>query len=135
MRHLVTPREARSILHGDLHAANFTVDRGKINIFDFEWITWGLPIHDLARWLYFEVHQNLFMGYEVPENRAALVAEFKRGYRSRRAWPKDKAAMNALVAMMLVDSVSQRRSVENSEQLALAMGALEVLICFKARNR
>ena len=93
-----------------------------------EWIKWGRPVQDIARWLYYELYQNSFMGYTVGKERPGLVVAFEQGYRTRRPWPQDGNVLNALVAKELMDSMRSRKTAENKEKLALARQTLELLM-------
>ena len=72
------PREPMRILHGDLHRWNVLVDRDAVAAIDFEDLTWGWPVQDLAIALYYLKSRD-----DYPTVRAA----FRTGYERVRPWP------------------------------------------------
>jgi Ser/Thr protein kinase RdoA (MazF antagonist) len=73
-------REPMRVLHGDLHRWNVLVDRAGVSAFDFEDLTWGWPVQDLAIALYYLAWED---GY--PD----LLAAFRTGYEGIRPWPDE----------------------------------------------
>lgn len=70
--------ETRQLIHGDLHPDNVHVFRNRLIAFDFEDVTWGHPVQDVATTLFYERTHPAY-----PDLRAA----FADGYRSAAAWP------------------------------------------------
>jgi Ser/Thr protein kinase RdoA (MazF antagonist) len=70
--------EPMRVLHGDLHAWNVKVYRGRIGAFDFEDLMWGWPVQDIATTFYYFHGEARF---------DEMLDAFRRGYTSRRAWP------------------------------------------------
>ncbi|NQV07547.1 phosphotransferase [bacterium] len=65
-------------LHGDLSPWNAMVHRGKLTVFDFEYVTVGFPVQDIATTLYY--------GRDLPEYPDRWNA-YRRGYERVCAWP------------------------------------------------
>ncbi len=66
------------MIHGDLHPDNVHRFRNRLIAFDFEDVTWGHPVQDVAITLFYERRHP---GYRD------LRAAFEEGYRSVAAWP------------------------------------------------
>ena len=66
------------LIHGDLHPWNVHLFRNRLITFDFEDITWGQPVQDVATTLFYERTNPAY-----PDFRAA----FEAGYRSVAGWP------------------------------------------------
>jgi Ser/Thr protein kinase RdoA (MazF antagonist) len=67
------------ILHGDLHQWNVRIARGVLSPIDFEDLTLGWPVQDIAITLY----------YLFPlENFPSLRSAFQEGYTRHRPWPE-----------------------------------------------
>jgi Ser/Thr protein kinase RdoA (MazF antagonist) len=66
------------VIHGDLHPDNVHVYRNRLIGFDFEDVTWGHRIQDIAITLFYERGHS---GY------AAFRAAFEEGYRTAARWP------------------------------------------------
>jgi Ser/Thr protein kinase RdoA (MazF antagonist) len=73
----LNPSEAQ-VIHGDLHPDNVHIYRSRLIGFDFEDVTWGHRVQDIAITLFYERDHP---GYD--DFRAA----FEEGYRSVAAWP------------------------------------------------
>jgi Ser/Thr protein kinase RdoA (MazF antagonist) len=71
------PADAQ-IIHGDLHPDNVHVYRNRMIAFDFEDVTWGHRVQDVAITLFYERGHP---GYRD------LRAAFEDGYRSLAPWP------------------------------------------------
>ncbi len=71
------PSQAQMI-HGDLHPDNVHRYRNRLIAFDFEDVTWGHRVQDVAITLFYDRNHP---GY------ADLVAAFEEGYRSVATWP------------------------------------------------
>ena len=71
------PAEAQTI-HGDLHPWNVHTYRSRLIAFDFEDLTWGHPVQDVATTLFYE-RTNPRYPY--------LRAAFEEGYRVVAPWP------------------------------------------------
>lgn len=71
--------ERPQILHGDLHWWNVMSDRGRLQVIDFEDLTWGFPVQDIAITLYYADRTDGF-----PRLREA----FREGYESIAPWPE-----------------------------------------------
>ncbi len=69
---------AAQVIHGDLHPDNVQTFRNRLIVFDFEDVTWGHRVQDVAITLFYE---RSHPGY--PDLRAA----FETGYRSVVPWP------------------------------------------------
>ncbi len=66
------------VIHGDLHPDNVHTYRNRLIAFDFEDVTWGHRVQDVAITLFYERNR--------PEY-ADLRAAFETGYRSIAPWP------------------------------------------------
>jgi Ser/Thr protein kinase RdoA (MazF antagonist) len=66
------------VIHGDLHPDNVHTYRNRLIAFDFEDVTWGHRVQDVAITLFYERNR--------PEY-ADLRAAFHTGYRSIAPWP------------------------------------------------
>ncbi len=66
------------MIHGDLHPWNVHSYRSRLIAFDFEDVTWGHPVQDVATTLFYERNHR---GY------ADLRAAFEEGYRTLAPWP------------------------------------------------
>lgn len=71
------PSQAQ-IIHGDLHPYNVHVYRNRMIGFDFEDVTWGHRVQDVAITLFYERHHP---GY------ADFRTAFEEGYRTVEPWP------------------------------------------------
>ncbi|MDJ0664879.1 MAG: phosphotransferase [Acidimicrobiia bacterium] len=69
---------AAQVIHGDLHPWNVHRYRNRLIAFDFEDVTWGHPVQDIAITLFYERNHP---AYED------LRAAFTEGYRSIAVWP------------------------------------------------
>jgi Ser/Thr protein kinase RdoA (MazF antagonist) len=67
------------LVHGDLHFNNVHVHNGQFHIIDFEDVSLGHPVQDIAVTLYYGRDRDDYL---------ELRAAFKEGYTSRRAWPE-----------------------------------------------
>ena len=81
---LIEPAFARldpadgQIIHGDLHPWNVHRYRNRLIAFDFEDVTWGHPVQDIAITLFYERDHPAY---------ADLRTAFAEGYQSIAAWP------------------------------------------------
>ena len=66
------------VIHGDLHPDNVHTYRNRLVVFDFEDVTWGHRVQDVAITLFYE--------RDLP-NYPGLRAAFEEGYRSVAPWP------------------------------------------------
>lgn len=73
------PANQAQTIHGDLHPSNVHVFRKRIIAFDFEDVTWGHRVQDVAT--------TLFYGRDVPAY-VDLRTAFREGYTSRLPWPE-----------------------------------------------
>ncbi len=71
--------EPLRVLHGDLHIWNVKAYRGQVGAFDFEDLTLGWPVQDIAITLYY-LHGR--------ENYPQLLEAFRRGYTTHAPWPE-----------------------------------------------
>ncbi len=71
------PSDAQTI-HGDLHPDNVHVYHNRLIAFDFEDVSWGHPVQDVAITLFYERNHP---GY------TDLRAAFEEGYRTVGTWP------------------------------------------------
>ena len=71
------PKEAQ-LIHGDLHPWNVHTYRGSLTAFDFEDVTWGHRVQDVATTLFYERNHPAY---------ADLRAAFEAGYRETAPWP------------------------------------------------
>lgn len=69
---------AAQVIHGDLHPWNVHKFRDRLIAFDFEDVTWGHPVQDVAITLFYE---RLHPAY------TDLRAAFEDGYRTVAPWP------------------------------------------------
>jgi Ser/Thr protein kinase RdoA (MazF antagonist) len=68
----------RQVIHGDLHPWNVHRYRNRVIAFDFEDVTWGHRVQDVAT--------TLFYGRTYPEYQDLRMA-FEEGYRTLAPWP------------------------------------------------
>jgi Ser/Thr protein kinase RdoA (MazF antagonist) len=66
------------VIHGDLHPDNVHTYRSRLIAFDFEDVTWGHRVQDVAITLFYERNRPDY---------ADLRAAFETGYRSIAPWP------------------------------------------------
>ena len=66
------------IIHADLHYWNVHIYRGQLYVIDFEDLTLGYPVQDIAICLYY---------LRNDADYAALAAAFQNGYTTEREWP------------------------------------------------
>ncbi len=71
-------REPMRVIHGDLHRWNVLIEGGQAAAFDFEDLSWGWPVQDLAIALYYLDDE---AGY------ASMRQAFRTGYERVRPWP------------------------------------------------
>lgn len=69
---------AAQVIHGDLHPWNVHKYRDRMTAFDFEDVTWGHPVQDVAITLFYERRHPAY---------ADLRAAFGDGYRTVAQWP------------------------------------------------
>lgn len=72
------PDGEAQMIHGDLHPWNVHLCRNRLIAFDFEDVTWGHRVQDVATTLFYERSHT---GY------AALRGAFEEGYRTVADWP------------------------------------------------
>jgi Ser/Thr protein kinase RdoA (MazF antagonist) len=65
------------VIHGDLHALNIKVHRGRLTPFDFEDMLWAVPILDVATALYYVRHRPDYL---------ELGRAFRSGYERQLPW-------------------------------------------------
>ena len=65
------------VIHGDLHAANVKVDRGRLTPLDFEDLLYAVPILDVATSLFYVRHRPDYLD---------LAGAFRSGYERQLAW-------------------------------------------------
>jgi Ser/Thr protein kinase RdoA (MazF antagonist) len=73
----LNPSEAQ-LIHGDLHPWNVHRYRSRLIAFDFEDITWGHRVQDVATTLFYERDHSRY---------ADLRVAFEEGYRTVAPWP------------------------------------------------
>jgi Ser/Thr protein kinase RdoA (MazF antagonist) len=66
------------VIHGDLHPDNVHTYRNRLIVFDFEDVTWGHRVQDVAITLFYERNRPDYPG---------LRSAFEDGYRSVAPWP------------------------------------------------
>ncbi len=71
------PARAQTI-HGDLHPWNVHAYRSRVIAFDFEDVTWGHPVQDVATTLFYERNDPAYTD---------LRTAFEEGYRTVAPWP------------------------------------------------
>jgi Ser/Thr protein kinase RdoA (MazF antagonist) len=87
---LFRQRNQAILLHGDLHYWNVHYHRDSLYLIDFEDVTLGYPIQDIAISFYYGRHREAY---------PALRAAFKLGYQQVRPWPEqDEAVIQTLIA-------------------------------------
>jgi len=85
-------------IHGDLHYWNVHYHRGDLYVFDFEDITSGYQVQDVAITLFYGRDRDLY-----PELRQA----FKDGYSSFRPWPvASRFQLETLIAARIVNFIN-----------------------------
>ena len=67
------------LIHGDLHWWNVMSYRGKLQVIDFEDLSWAFPVQEIAITLYYTAGRDAY-----PEFRDA----FRSGYESVSTWPE-----------------------------------------------
>ncbi|MBN2004514.1 MAG: phosphotransferase [Anaerolineae bacterium] len=87
---LFADKDGQILIHGDLHYWNVHFYRGELYVIDFEDISLGYPVQDVAVTLYYGRGRE---GY------AAWKAAFKQGYSRLRKWPvEDERTIETLMA-------------------------------------
>lgn len=76
---LFSRNDPPQVLHGDLHLWNVLSYRGKLQPIDFEDVSRGYPVRDVAISLYYSARKAAF-----PE----LKVAFREGYETIAAWPE-----------------------------------------------
>ncbi len=69
---------AAQVIHGDLHPWNVHVSRSRVVAFDFEDVTWGHAVQDIATTLFYDRTNPAYND---------LRTAFEEGYRSVAPWP------------------------------------------------
>jgi len=114
----LNPGEAQTI-HGDLHPWNVHSYRSRLIALDFEDVTWGHPVQDIAITLFYERNHP---GY------ADFRTAFEEGYRSVASWPVtyegELEHFMAARTIMFVNYVANLRD-DPSEFYAVAFPRLE----------
>jgi Ser/Thr protein kinase RdoA (MazF antagonist) len=72
------PEGEAQMIHGDLHPWNVHTYRNRLIAFDFEDVTWGHRVQDVATTLFYERSHDAYL---------QLRMAFEAGYRSLAAWP------------------------------------------------
>ena len=94
------------LIHGDLHFWNVHVHHGELYIIDFEDISLGYPIQDIAVTLYYGRDRK-----DYP----SLVKALKRGYTGIRPWPDEsQETIETLMAARAVNFINYVARVDNS---------------------
>lgn len=84
--------EEQILIHSDLHYWNVHYHRGQLYLLDFEDISLGFPVQDVAVTLYYGRHSH-------QEQYNDLRTAFEQGYKSIRPWPVgDEKTMATLMA-------------------------------------
>lgn len=111
--------KASQVIHGDLHPWNVHTYRSRLVAFDFEDVTWGHRVQDVATTLFYE---RLHTAY------ADLRAAFEEGYRTVAPWPVSYAGelehFMAARTLMFVNYVANLRD-DPSEFYETAFPRLE----------
>lgn len=81
------------LIHGDLNPWNIKVYNDQIRIFDFEEALFGLPIHDIAIFLYYYYNHQTLKYYEIKK-------EFLTGYFEVTELPDNVTDTNLEMIMM-----------------------------------
>lgn len=79
LNRLTASGEPMRVLHGDLHAWNVHLYRGRLLPFDFEDLMWGWPAQDIATTLYYWARRE-----DYPD----LLRWFRAGYETLTPWPE-----------------------------------------------
>lgn len=85
--------KAPQLIHGDLNPWNIKIKNNKIYIFDFEEALCGLPIHDIAVFMYYYKNCERF-------NYSSIKEAFFLGYQSIRPLPENITEKNLELVMM-----------------------------------
>jgi Ser/Thr protein kinase RdoA (MazF antagonist) len=110
------------MIHGDLHPWNVHRYRNRLIAFDFEDVTWGHPVQDVAITLFYERSHPAY---------ADLRAAFAEGYRSVAPWPVSyEGQLEKLMAarsVMFVNYVANLRD-DPSDYYATVFPRLETFV-------
>jgi Ser/Thr protein kinase RdoA (MazF antagonist) len=82
------PPHAPHLLHGDFHPNNILVWRGRLTPIDFQDLTWGFEVQDIAITV---------RSFERSADPGSLAAALRRGYERVRPWPADDAVVRELI--------------------------------------
>ncbi|XFA99484.1 phosphotransferase enzyme family protein [Candidatus Izemoplasma sp. B36] len=85
--------ENPQLIHGDLNPWNIKVHNDEIRIFDFEEALFGLPIHDIAIFLYYYYNHQTLKYYEIKK-------EFLSGYSEITELPNNVTDANLEMIMI-----------------------------------
>ncbi|MDJ0498265.1 MAG: phosphotransferase [Acidimicrobiia bacterium] len=112
------PGEAQ-LIHGDLHPWNVHTYRSRLIAFDFEDVTWGHRVQDIATTLFYERSHDAY---------ADLRTAFEEGYRSVAPWPAQYSGeiehFMAARSLMFVNYVANLRA-DPSEYYEVVFPRLE----------
>ncbi len=101
---LYADEEGQILIHSDLHYWNVHYHRGLLYLLDFEDISLGYPVQDIAVTLYYGRHTRRDQYNE-------LKAAFKQGYSSIRNWPaaneRTIATLMAARSVMFINYVAR----------------------------
>lgn len=107
------------VLHADLHLGNVKVERGALQIFDFDDCAWGFPVQDIGISLYY---------LQYNPNFAELRQTFLTGYTSHRTLPTHYDVMETLIVareLAVINFVIQSNNPQLRQYAPHFVGAAE----------
>lgn len=114
---LYRDRSAIRFLHADLHYGNIRLQRGRLNVLDFDDSAWGHPVQDIGISLYYLQNRP-----DIDE----LRASFMEGYLSLRLSPEQyPGQIDAMIAFRRLDLLSYVTQAEHPDIRAMLPGMLE----------
>lgn len=107
------------LVHADLHGWNIKVDRGKLQLFDFEDLCYAYPIQDIATSLFYIVPRPSF---------SELRAAFRSGYEALRPWPEEyPGQLELLMVHRAIDLLNFALSWDDREGMEFVREAIDGL--------
>jgi Ser/Thr protein kinase RdoA (MazF antagonist) len=114
---LYRDRSGLRFLHADLHYGNIRLQRGRLNVLDFDDSAWGYPVQDIGISLYYLQHLS---------NVDELRASFMEGYLSLRPSPEQyPGQIDDMIAFRRLDLLSYVTQAEHPDIRAMLPGMLE----------
>ncbi len=88
-------------LHGDLHAKNILIDRGRVALIDLDNVAMGSPLLDLGSFVAALLYRNLLL-CQAPHRAMDAIEAFINGYRSQVPWPVMARRLDWFIAAALL---------------------------------